>query len=526
MKDDGLESSDDNESENNEVIENNTNETCQNWILRYLKIFLNDVDEKYLIDFILHNDISPVKNFIFTFSVMSVIFIKIIKPKKTEETQKILGLTQEKSGKLPQDFDKKKKKRVYSMNVHKKKKKKKLKKQKNNEEKVVENNGNINEMEAEQPEIILEWSLNKLIPRSEFILITVKNSTKTSEVELDEENEESFDNNFFIGHVENVSKLNSLFNIGETLLGDDFDFNSKMELLMRFISINSTCSSSEYQKWNPEIDQFMDFIYDCIVKSFTKTLSIEILTDFIMVESIEELLKPRIDSFVQSCQPEKRNQMLIELSLFELKYIPIKQSLLCAIQDINRILKTLLVLYKLYTDEKSNEWHRKIFFRLVEISCGLYSDFLKEKCKWLVIDIEEIRPKRENVKEIIFESVENIVDLTTRYAVKEAEQLVWMEKIKSCLKIMIILEEILDELLEIADFISDEKWDTLNDRSVINECIEKFKGIFKIIENSYIETAFESGNNEALKLLCFSMMKESESVKEIIKIGLLKKKFT
>lgn len=384
----------------------------------------------------------------------------------------------------------------------------------------------VKEEEIEQPEIMLEWSLDKVIPNDEFILITVQNLAKTSQTELNEEDEESFDSNFFVGHIKATSKHNNLFDIGKILFKDDFDFNSKMELLIRFISIKPSYSSTEYQKWDINIDQFMDFIYDCIVKSFTKTLSIEILSDFIMVESIEDLLKPRIDDFVQHPSPEKRSQMLMELSLYELKYIPMKSSLLCIVNDINRILKTLLVLYKLYTDGKSNEWYRKIFFRLVEISCSLYGDFLKSKCKWLLINIEEVRPERINIKEIIFESVKNIIELTIKYAVKESEQNVWMEKIKSCLRIMIVLEEELDELLEIADFISNERWDTLNDRSVINECIQKFEDIWKFIENSCIETDFESGNNEGLKELCFSMMKEAEVVKNIIKIGFANKKFT
>ncbi|CEF70173.1 Hypothetical protein SRAE_2000480700 [Strongyloides ratti] len=521
-----LELSDDNESLEDEVIDKNANETCQIWILRYLKMFLNDVEEEYLIDFIQHNDISPMKNFIFNFLPMSVIFIKIRRPKKIDKIQKVPEIVSQQSETLLKNLDEKKKKRVYSMKINKKKKRKKSKKKEQNKkgEKIVEDISILKE-DVEPAEIILEWSLDKLIPNDEFIFITVQNLAKTTETELDEENEESFDNNFFVGYVENTSRLNNLFDIGRILFGDDFNFNSKMELLIRFISINSTCSFSEYQRWDCNIDQFMDFIYDCIVKSFTRTLSIEILSDFIMVESIEELLKPRIDNFVKHCLLEKRNQILMELSLFELKYIPTNPSLVCTVNDINRILKTLLVLYKLFTDDQSNEWYRKIFFRLVEISCGLYGDFLKAKCKWLLIDIEEIRPKRINVKEIIFESVKNIIELTIQYAVKEVEQNVWMEKIKSCLKIMIVLEEELDELLEIADFISDEKWDTLIDRSVINECIQKFKDIWKIIEYSCIETAFESGNNEALKELCFSMMKEAESVKKIIKIGFMNGKF-
>uniref|UniRef100_A0A0N4Z923 Uncharacterized protein n=1 Tax=Parastrongyloides trichosuri TaxID=131310 RepID=A0A0N4Z923_PARTI len=514
----------DDASDEEEIIEVNENETCQNWILRYLKSYFANIDEEILTEFVQQKDITPVRNFIFNFMPMTAIFIKVIRHRKIIELPPIQEIPVEKKEISTKVTDKKKNKHTYSMKAHKKKRKKEKKKVK--KEKVVENPILPEKEEEDLPEIILEWSVEKIIPKEEFILITVKNLAKPSDTELDEESEESFDNNFFIGHIGNTNKINLLFDIGEMLLGNDFNFNSKMELLMRFLSITSTCSSTDYQKWNVDIDQLMDFIYDCIVKSFTRTLSFEILSDFIMVESIEELLKSRINDFVQNPLPNNRNQILMELSLFELKYISSNVSLPVAVEDLNRILKTLLILNVLYTDEKSSQWYCKIFFRLIEISCSLYGDFLKAKCKWMIIDIEEVRPKRINVQEILFNFMKEIVDLTIDYAVKETEQHVWMEKIKSCLKIMIVLEEELDELLEIADFISDERWDIVDDRSTINKCIDEFMRIWKIVEDSCIESAFESGNNESLKSLCYDLMMEAENVREIIKIGFVKKKFT
>uniref|UniRef100_A0AC35UGR9 BTB domain-containing protein n=1 Tax=Rhabditophanes sp. KR3021 TaxID=114890 RepID=A0AC35UGR9_9BILA len=515
-------------AEDNEEIEDeefvqleNEEETCQLWVLRHLRTFL-DVDDDCLVEFCTKKDIFPLKKFILASQKQTALFIKIIIPEQ-KIIEEVVPVQVPIENVIIEKLKRKKKKKVLTMKSKKKKKVKKIikKKKKVKVEKAVEQQI-VPEQVIEEPPVILEWSTNKVIPRKDnFIVITVKESATFTE---DEDTNVDFDKNFFLGFCGDYNKFHRLLDISNGLLGDEIDFEGHMDLLLRYLSITSTCSSIEYQRWNSNISHFMNFILDILVKSFTKTITVDAITEYAMMESIEELLKPRLYAYVDDSKTRNRNQMLIELSLFEFRYLPQIKCLKKANKDLRRILKTLKVLQLLYTDDKSSLWYQKIFFRAIELVCTLYAGFLKDKARYLVVDIEAIRFTQPNVKYELFDIMKEFVDTAIQITTKGTEQAVWMEKIRHCLKIVIILEEEIDELLFLADFIADPKWDILGDRTVLNEAIEQLKNVWKLIDESYLESAFESGNNDALKNVVYSLIGQYDELNSKIKLNFDKKK--
>uniref|UniRef100_A0A914Z4B0 Uncharacterized protein n=1 Tax=Panagrolaimus superbus TaxID=310955 RepID=A0A914Z4B0_9BILA len=320
-------------------------ETSQMWILRHLRLHLEDINDSILANFVLQQDVTPFRNFMLDFNnERRCIFVLVCRqnqqltvptfpesllftdnthvhplvasealpsdsiPKlnpSIPETKSISGIPQKQPGKLM-------KPRAKSKKRSKSKDPKKMGEKENDAEKREEAKRQIIE-EIVQNEISgvpnqegilqLKWSNSRRIPdeTDEFVFVVSR------EVERMEEKSE-LDQSYFVGYCKNSRNFKRLIEIGTLILGSKMSFERQMDMLLFTNNAMAGNPSTCREKWQSKVEKFENFICDSLGQAFwqatenhqSRTDSILSLTEqSSAVESIESLLRPRIYAFVK-----------------------------------------------------------------------------------------------------------------------------------------------------------------------------------------------------------------------------------
>uniref|UniRef100_A0A1I7SDE5 Uncharacterized protein n=1 Tax=Bursaphelenchus xylophilus TaxID=6326 RepID=A0A1I7SDE5_BURXY len=319
-------------------------ETSQQWLMRQLRKHLDYIPDQVLREFVLQQDITPLRNFmtgtrqrrglfiiideVISTSVEHKFFgenelteMKVEDKKGAEELshqevhnqieQDLRNLENEKKPPLP-----KSKRKMRRFNSKKIKKETKKKTDQETERKLESETNPAVEVQSEipnpavpqpaQPQIeapeflgahtsyVLRWFEETDIPQNKFVFLATRDEILSG-------TKSEFDKMFITGYCKDLSKYNTAIEIGQLLM-DEISFEHKMNLVMQ---LETNEANTKVEKWqNPE-NRFENFILDSLVVSFQSSLQ-RMNTESLMdsseldVESIEALLKSRVKLFTQS----------------------------------------------------------------------------------------------------------------------------------------------------------------------------------------------------------------------------------
>uniref|UniRef100_A0AC35FYB6 Uncharacterized protein n=2 Tax=Panagrolaimus sp. PS1159 TaxID=55785 RepID=A0AC35FYB6_9BILA len=329
-------------------------ETSQMWILRHLRLHLEDINDSILANFVLQQDVTPFRNFMLDFNnerrcifilvcrqnqqlslpiPASLLFTDATTTPRSVEASEVMappdpiqkpissdikpasgtasGALQKPSpGKLMKPRAKSKKR------TKSKEPKKASAEKENNDEKREEAKRQIIE-EIVQSEISaipnqdgilqLKWSNSRKIPdeTDEFVFVVSREAERMEE-------KSELDQSYFVGYCKNSRSFKRLIEIGTLILGSKMTFERQMDMLLFANNALAGNSPSTREKWQNKIEKFENFICDSLGKAFwrqsseinnnqSRADSILSLTEqqHSSVESIESLLRPRIIAFVK-----------------------------------------------------------------------------------------------------------------------------------------------------------------------------------------------------------------------------------
>uniref|UniRef100_A0A0M3IG98 MULE domain-containing protein n=1 Tax=Ascaris lumbricoides TaxID=6252 RepID=A0A0M3IG98_ASCLU len=212
-------------------------ETSQLWILRHLRLLLNDVDDSILSSFILHQDCTPLRNFVNGYGKRRALYILVKRTSTTGSTSALLPHTiatdkEQKAWKAPAPVTVKK---AMGKKLTITKRKKKAARNMNSteaeptkdEQVIAEKSANALQDET-TPQVSLFWCDTQLPTYSnEFVFIVTKTQTSSNV---------GFDQLFHIGICNKGDIYWRLIDLAIAILGREVDDYLKVDLLLLFSS--------------------------------------------------------------------------------------------------------------------------------------------------------------------------------------------------------------------------------------------------------------------------------------------------
>ncbi|VDM45895.1 unnamed protein product [Toxocara canis] len=211
------------------VEEERDEETSQLWILRHLRLLLNDVEDSVLSSFILHQDCTPLRNFVNGYGRRRVLYIDVKRseaPRRLSSLQPLSTTTdnEQKAWRAPAPLTIKKghtlSKRISSQQELEPTK----------EEEVAlnaEKSEHLREVEERAPEVALRWYDTQLPAGSnEFVFIVTKTQSSINF---------GFDQLFQVGICHSGQVYWRMIELATNILGCEADEYVKVDLLLLFV---------------------------------------------------------------------------------------------------------------------------------------------------------------------------------------------------------------------------------------------------------------------------------------------------
>uniref|UniRef100_A0A914E8T8 Uncharacterized protein n=1 Tax=Acrobeloides nanus TaxID=290746 RepID=A0A914E8T8_9BILA len=478
------------EIENEDDMENPPaeEETSQNWLLRHLRLFLEDIDDVHLTNFIQKQDITIFRNFMMA---------------PTTE-RRCLYSPSRKNLKMNSEQDEESKRK------HEEELKKKQEEaQKEILQEMIQleiQDVNLNSL---PPEILFKWhDVEKIPQEDEFVYIAVRDQPK-----MDEKNE--FDQYYIVGYLKNAERYKKLIEIAHLILREKLTFERQIDML--FMSQNLSATNRE--KWQNPDEAFENFITDSLCFAFWLSKKQELPTDDIDVESIEALLRPRLKNFVANPSQQNLTQLWLEMSLYEIKFLNGPQFVDTIQSRLQRIYTIFSALQLLYSG-LNKDWLQKTIFYTVELISRIFATKIKENAKKLLAVKDD---ERENIEEGEGENFSEIKPIFLEFLKlgssifdERSEEHACLEKIRQCMRIIDFIEEELEKIQKLVSDLNDPKRDMMLDRSGMDKSFEIVQEIWNVFEESYFESSLETGNFESLKNVCLQLSTLHNKLKETI----------
>ncbi|KAE9548082.1 hypothetical protein FO519_008705 [Halicephalobus sp. NKZ332] len=422
-------------------------ETSQMWILRHLRLQLEDVEDAVLTNFIYQQDVTLFRNFMMDFSTeYRCIFILVCRniPQLMSLPENILSSEMESSRiqaipdtqrtqlSVPQVSPAPTSQQILDEIVR------------SELSTAKEENG-----------LQLKWSLTRKIPEetNEFIFIVSRLEEKKSE-------KSELDQAYFVGYIKNAQKFKKAIQIATLVLGEKMDFERQVDMLLYGVNAAVGNPSSMREKWQRKIERFENFIVNSIGHGYWqspanpgRSESILSLTDQkSAVESVESLLRPRIHAFVKNPNTKTRVQLWLEMSLYELKFVAPEDPAEITSERMTRILAIFQTLDLLISESESRsakEWLQKALFYSIELSARIIGMNLKDTVDVLTSDLfkedpgevdEDIRKKLKPIFVKFLEIGKNSV-----FAPNSEEHGI-LENVGHCLMVFEYIEEEIEVL--------------------------------------------------------------------------------
>uniref|UniRef100_A0A915AXH4 Uncharacterized protein n=1 Tax=Parascaris univalens TaxID=6257 RepID=A0A915AXH4_PARUN len=289
-------------------------ETSQLWILRHLRLLLNDIEDSILSSFILHQDCTQLRNFVNGYGKRRALYILVKRTHTSGATSTLLphatGTDKEqKAWKAPAPATVKK---AMGKKLTTTKRKKKVARNVNSteveptkdEQVIAEKSANALQDET-APQVTLFWCETQVPTNSnEFVFIVTKTEASTNV---------GFDQLFHIGICNKGDMYWRLINLAIAIFGCEVDGYLKVDLLLLF------CNAGF--RWNDSSCKLKNFIIESIGLLYADCRKKE-ETDAISLPNMQTLLRPRIEAFSHSLlDTTERCRLLMELSLFDVDFI-------------------------------------------------------------------------------------------------------------------------------------------------------------------------------------------------------------
>uniref|UniRef100_A0A7E4W5D1 Uncharacterized protein n=1 Tax=Panagrellus redivivus TaxID=6233 RepID=A0A7E4W5D1_PANRE len=300
-------------------------ETSQMWILRHLRLHLEDVNDSVLANFVLQQDITPFINFMMDFrNEKKCLFIIVSRyearpvatptividepappPPVVKEEPKPVKISITKSaggsGKKMIKLKAKSKKQKAA----KKAEETKIADQERESTSRQQIIDEIVEHErlavpSQEGTVQLRWSDARAIPEdSEYVFVVSRMKERRSErSELDQQ--------YFTGYIKNSQAFKRVNEIAHQIFVAKMNFEREIDLLLYAVAAMSNNIPGR-EKWQNPDENFENFICDALGHAFWQPTTSTGRNDSIIslgdqrsaVESVESLLRPRIQAFVK-----------------------------------------------------------------------------------------------------------------------------------------------------------------------------------------------------------------------------------
>jgi len=311
------------------------------------------------------------------------------------------------------------------------------------------------------------------------------------------------------------------------LLKDKLDFERKIDILLQM----ELPTTERTEKWQNAEDRFENFIADALVYSISapKRSQMDAMMDafadseILDLESIETLLKSRVRAFTKTPTKQAAIQVQLELSLYEIKFLIGEMYSERVIERLHRISTLFSVIFMLYHATNA-EWIQKTLFHCVELTARIISTNMHQRVWNLVyedcegerslttIGDEKHAAIMRDLKPILVE----LIDLGIKAIPEQSDEYICLEKIGQCVKIIDFIEEEFRKLkLHIHDM-RNENRDMSFDRSRLESAKFIVRNVWNSFEESYFESALESGNYDAIKNVCLQLTQLNSQMSEAL----------
>ncbi|KAH7724076.1 hypothetical protein AAVH_08335 [Aphelenchoides avenae] len=558
-------------------------ETSQIWMLRHLRLHLEDVHDEILTASVLHQDITTFRNFMTDPRPRRILFVSVHRGReeptnlqapigetnpqilveaaeeddedaehdpleKTDDEPSATENDETKEGASGSDREGKKLKKLKNKKKKMKKRSKSRKPKKTGEEKARTSKKKADDKHKEDArrrreevhkeileelvqqedrppteEISLKWHTIREMPKDyrEFVFVVTRDYPRMNE-------KSEFDQVYAVGYCKNVDRFRRLSNIAEILLGPKLDFERQVDMMLNFFCP----AGEEREKWQNDAERFENFITDSMVLAFSSVprrsraesvVSVSSMSEGIDVESIDNLLRPRIRAFVQNPTSQSKTQLQLELSLYEIKFISSELYSFAAIERLNRALTLLMLINMLYGDT-IREWVQKVLFHTIELCARVIASNLQQRVWNLVYENCEGERKKTDLSDQEHRDIEDaakpilleLIKIGMEVMDKNSDEMVCMEKIRQCLTILEYIEEEFQKVTALIIDLRDPRRDLTFDRDPLNVGFGIVGMIWSTFEESYFETSLESGNFEAMKNVCLQLSEHCHALKETI----------
>ncbi|KAI6194948.1 hypothetical protein M3Y96_01179200 [Aphelenchoides besseyi] len=361
------------------------------------------------------------------------------------------------------------------------------------------------------PEITLKWQSAERVPLDcdEFVFVATRDEPNSGVLS-------DFDRLYVVGHCKNAERFRRILDIAIMLLEKANAFERQIDLLLQL----ELPMAERREKWQDAENRFENFIADSLVYAFQSTpkrnqmesLMESIATVEVDVESIESLLRARIRAFTKSPTPEALVQVKLELSLYEIKFLRGELYTPRVVERLKRIVTIFAVLHMLYA-QTTGEWIQKTLFHCVELTARILATNMHQRVWNLVYEDCEGERKPTEISDekhaaIISETkpvLLELIDLGLQAMPPMSDEFLCLEKIGQCVRIIDFIE---DEFLKLRSSIfdlRDQHRDMTFNRIPLGIARGIVRNVWSTFEESYFESALESGNYDAMKNVCLQL---------------------
>ncbi|KAI1732568.1 hypothetical protein Ddc_01441 [Ditylenchus destructor] len=534
-------------TQNRQTPKNDTNEpleeeTSQLWMIRRLKALLlsahgnqsDGINEQFISDFILHQDITALRNFLMDSGLRRILFLCIYrvtvpifdslsdtiaatlqltesKPRQIQKMGKIsLKAETSQPSNLSQTAESKSKASTFETMKTSPKKIKKAEKTTKNVRKNKKSGKSTDQGSGDEADAIsIQINDEDTKYADLYADLSAPEIAETSDVQETDGRETKSEKD---SEEEATQKR-------KTVLGAEVPFQMQIDMMINLQTPSGTLRTVYWQ--DPEF-RFENFILDSIVKA-EKGRSLNVLgasssgQQFAAAlvehensaEFIDNLLRPRIYAYVTNPSPAGRTQLLIELSLYELKFISGDNLLHSSVVDrLQRALTIFSMIHILYVPT-NRDWIHKALFHAIELTARVLATNLQQRMWNMLGEDCSDRAERKFTLQTHSESkkmAHEVRPLLTEYLrlgemcmEQNTDEYVCLEKIRQCLTILDYIEEDFDKIHFMVRDMRDPRRDMTFDRTKLNEAKEIVRSIWSTFEESYFESSLESGNYEAMK---------------------------
>uniref|UniRef100_A0A7E5A0C2 Conserved oligomeric Golgi complex subunit 3 n=1 Tax=Panagrellus redivivus TaxID=6233 RepID=A0A7E5A0C2_PANRE len=169
----------------------------------------------------------------------------------------------------------------------------------------------------------------------------------------------------------------------------------------------------------------------------------------------------------------------------------------------------------------ATEWLQKALFYTIELVARLIAANVKDHVEELTVDLfsEQSTPSKPvdtRVRVIAKPVFAELIKIgTSKLYSKTSEEYSALENIKQCLRIFDYVEDEIEKIAKHASYMRSPIHDMLIDRRPLDEGFGILKNISVFFEETYFESALESGNIETVKSVCLRLAADQKRLREI-----------